>query len=752
MSYIYSGHLKTVLEPPNPDDLLGLDAVEISADELARWVTKDLELSKEWQRIPVHRARNGGAVRLMGRFEDIQRIDNLAQDEAQFWVPLSSIGVSGSPFPIDLNRYPIIEITYRCTSDNAVPAWLWTYEGNGLHFRVLPAARHWCTVARLVQHGGFPKQVNDVVIRLYSSTRTTESLEVRAIRFRAPNAAEAEVWKKDRVWLAEEAPKPKHYALLDEFLPLGVYLNADITRRLAETLGLSLAEYWSLALEDIAIHHHNCIAIENVERLTEGEWRELLALAAPFRIRIMPIRGFPASEPEAQQRAFIDTHVRPHATSDALLAWNFAVRPEEEDLPGVLRAKALTEEADPNHPPALITHNPGAYAAFAPHFPASGIAHFPSHAPWHMGEMVQTHAALAGGQQFWAVGPAFVYASAAPEWSTCSEQRLMLNLAFSTGARGWFSYAYHNDPIWSTGTWYRSLTGPFLAFSDLWLELDKRMNRFAAFAPLLLKAEPAPLPAKWYVTDRISEDVAHLPEGIPPASSFRLRGPDFNLYSIVSNDVLGMTSLNISIPPDEVKGIAFYDLSDFVQERVWQPMPLDRHFEMFPGQARVVLAAEPDVCETYRDAMVNRLIEDDLQHLRVNLGLARAYGLHPHEVEKVLDGVGTGDPMLDLEIMDHARNELLDLIYTAPVVGEARSRLIGIRSGLCACDGALCRLLSMGKAEQARDLGLQVLPLAREMTNMRLELRAGKGESVIARSEDLIQRTLSLLDTIRSAG
>ena len=63
----------------------------------------------------------------------------------------------------------------------------------------------------------------------------------------------------------------------------------------------------------------------------------------------------------------------------------------------------------------------------------------------------------------------------------------MLNLAIANGARGWFSYSYHNDPLWEQGRVQRTLTGPFLGFSDLWSELSRRLRYAHALAPLLLQ-------------------------------------------------------------------------------------------------------------------------------------------------------------------------------------------------------------------------------------------------------------------------
>jgi hypothetical protein len=60
-------------------------------------------------------------------------------------------------------------------------------------------------------------------------------------------------------------------------------------------------------------------------------------------------------------------------------------------------------------------------------------------------------------------------------------------------------------------------------------------------------------------------------------------------------------------------------------------------------------------------------------------------------------------------------------------------------------------LLDRDETEQARDLGQKVLPLAREATQLRLEMRSGRGQAILAQTEDLCRRTRKLLDDIRAA-
>jgi len=365
-------------------------------------------------------------------------------------------------------------------------------------------------------------------------------------------------------------------------------------------------------------------------------------------------------------------------------------------------------------------------------------------------EVVETHLNLSRGQQFWVVAPGFVWGSGAPEWSTCPELRLMVNSAFAAGGRGFFTYLFHNVPIWIGGSCQRTLTGPFLTFSDLWQELDQRMERINAMAPLILGARPEPIPEGAYTMTLRSEEKAQLPNGVPLTTASRLRGDGYNLFFLVSHDIRGMASINLSINPDFVEHLEIYDLSDFIQDRHWERMPLDRHLEMFPGQAHVFLIAPPDTCRHFRDVVAHRLMEDDRRQLAINMRLARQYSIDVSPVEEFLEEPRGGDTLEKLSLTDWARDRLLDLIYENPEISDARSRIIEVSAALCACDGALCRLHSLGKTERARELGLKVLPIARELAHMRLELRHGRGKLVLDQTRGLSVRALELVNEIRA--
>ena len=100
--------------------------------------------------------------------------------------------------------------------------------------------------------------------------------------------------------------------------------------------------------------------------------------------------------------------------------------------------------------------------------------------------------------------------------------------------------------------------------------------------------------------------------------------------------------------------------------------------------------------------------------------------------------------------MRKVRDDLLSLIYESPAIYESRSSLIEAIAAVCACDGSLCRLLGRGKSDLARQLGFKVIPLAREFTSLRLELRRGQGAGILPQCKDLAKRSLDLLAEIRA--
>lgn len=324
----------------------------------------------------------------------------------------------------------------------------------------------------------------------------------------------------------------------------------------------------------------------------------------------------------------------------------------------------------------------------------------------------------------------------------------MMNLAFANGARGWFTFAYHNDPIWVRGSCQRSLTGPFLTFSDIWTELSQRVEYFNALAPLFLRTRPEWCFEDWFICESVAHANAQLPESIPPASMYRLCGDTEELYCLVSNDIREMTTMHINIMPPPVKGLAVYDLTDYVTTRRWQPMTAKRHLEMFPGQVHVILVAEPSVCEHWHEVIAQRLIASDKRRIEFDLQLAQTYGALMDGIEPLLKQVDEDeDPARPTRV---ARDMLIDSIYGIGALSESQSLLVEASAVICACDGSLCRLLGHGKTDQARQLGFKVIPLARELTHLRLELRKGHGADILDHCRNLTKRALEILKEIRS--
>ncbi|HEO69845.1 MAG TPA: hypothetical protein ENN80_01180, partial [Candidatus Hydrogenedentes bacterium] len=737
MDYEYSGYLARLLERPDPEIRESLDAVVFGPDDLIRWSVEEQQRQRECAHIPVQRIREGDAVRIEGRFKDIRRLD-IPSDELRFWVCLSTLGRKNERFPVDVERYPIIEISYRCSSANARPAWLWTYPG-GSHFALLPQSTSWRTIARRIPHGGFPDRVDSLTLRLYSTRRSIEALDIRDVRFRTMSPLEEEAVERAEVALSQEPP-PREYPILHEFFPLGTFMNAESAACLAKSLGLSLDEYWMLAFEDMAKHHHNAVAIEKADAMPPAELGRILDIAAACDIKVMPMYEFPLRKPGEALDDFVDERVKPFAHSEAVMAWHAYTPPSERWFPDLLHLRPQIERADSIHPLVQLMQYPNAYPLYAAHFAASGIAHYACDAPWSVAQMLQGHLPLSDGRPFWLVAPAYVSPSDTPDWSGCPEMRLMMNLAFANGIKGWFSYLYHSKPPWITGSCRRSLTGSFLTFSDLWSELGHRMHRYRALAPLFNHVEPEDTIQKWFVSSSTIHAGSDLPEHIVPVSVYRLRGSDCNVYYIVSNDITEMTTENIEISPRSARGIEFYDLADFVRHRKWSPMARTRHLEMFPGQAHIILAAKPKVCKQWRDAIAGRLIEDDRRQVGFQVKLLERYGADLREVNTVLERVGQGNVLDDLDSMKAARDRVLDVSYAIPAVSEPRSKLVEARAALCGCDIDLCALLGRGEVEKTEELGEAVMPLARELAHLRLELRSGRGPQIRQHCEELSER------------
>lgn len=748
MHYEYSGYLRSLLEAPSMEEREYLDHIEFGANELRQWTTIDSESDKEWQSIAARAIPTEEGVLLRGEFEDLRCLDLLPSDDPSLWVPLGSRRFRDGRLPVDLGRFPVVEVTYRCRTEGAIPACVYSYPG-GLHFDGLPVSSEWRCEARLLQHHGFPERIDHVTFRLFSTTRTAQELEVRSVRFRAMSDREREVVRR-KIDFTDELGGPPHYPLLDEFMPMGVTMKAGAAKRLAEAMEISFRDYWRLALEDVARYHHNAVAIEELDLLSAGEWRELLGLASSYGLKILAHHQWPMADLVKHGQELVDRYVRPYADSPAILAWSVQNEPPESTFLPHLHARHLIEQVDTQHPLVTIMREPNGYPLFAPHFAASGISLFHSNSAWDLGTLVYTHYPQNKGQQFWVNAPAFVYGTETPGWCTCPEMRLMLNQAFANGARGWFAFSYHNEPIWGDGAFIRSLTGPYLCFSDLWSELGHRMERFNGLAPLFLNARPSGPPEIGFKISAEPHPRSRRAEGIEPIEWRWLEGEDYSLLYIISNDIGEVTPVNIEVPAHLSSGLEVYDMTEFVRTRIWQPMPTERHLEMFPGQGEVILIGKPEACAKWRDVCAQRIIEDDRRQIALDLGLARRYDLDTNLVQRHLRGSISQRPMEELLGSKDARDHLTNMLYTAPPLVNARSAILRASAAICGCDGSLCRMMGVGKMELANDLGSRVVPLSSELTDLRLQLRRGQGAAIVERANTLADRVLKLLSEIRS--
>jgi hypothetical protein len=235
-----------------------------------------------------------------------------------------------------------------------------------------------------------------------------------------------------------------------------------------------------------------------------------------------------------------------------------------------------------------------------------------------------------------------------------------------------------------------------------------------------------------------------------PALQWRwLAGPDYLLLYVISNELTEVTTVYIDVPDGVPDGLEVFDMTDFVRSRTWTPVVWKRHLEMFPGQGQVMLVATRTVCERLRDAVSSRLRDDDRRQIALDLGLARRHNLDTKGVQRSLHQIGTGAPLEDALKTLEAREQLVNLLYRAPKLAQARSGLTKAGAAICACDGALCRLINMGQVDAAFELGVSVLPLARKIAGLRLKVRRNHDDDLIQQADELTRQSLALMERIR---
>lgn len=747
MQYDYSGYLKTIIHAPDLPLRSKLEYVEFTADDIAHWNCQDDPADRAWVGIPAEVKRTKEGVLLRGHFEEVRRIDNVRDLSPTFWAPLGTRGLNDGRFPIDLKRFPIMEITYRSVSPKAMPAWCWEYPG-GMHQDGLTPSKDWRTIVRLASHNGFPETVTGLCIRLYSASRTTEEIEIQSIRFRVMSGTEWEACEKHRKSLKKSFEAPR-YEALNDFLPFGVTMNVRSARDMADALGISLHDYWRISFEDIARHSHNAVALYNVELLSKTEFRDALSMAEFFNLRIVANLDWDLDDFDEKQCALVEEQIKPFSNVGSLLGWCLQLNPSDHNFPNMLKAQKCIQEAAPGQPVAYMTRNPNSFPLMAPHFPVSAMAYFKSNAAWELGNMVSAHLPLCGGQQFWIVAPTHVFASNTPTWNTCPEIRLLLNNAFSNGARGWFAHTYHNNPIWLNGNYQNSLTGPFLTFSDVWAELGHRVERFNALAPLFLNGKPVEQVDIPVEVESKKHPRSKLDAELPVVQYKWLQGDNYYLFYLINNDIGEVTSVNLRFPEKLPGSMQLFDVTDFVRTRRWAPSRHERHLEMFPGQGQMILLAEPEAYVELRDAMALRTLDNDKRLVSIDLSLARRYNLNVDEAVKLVLSLGHGKPMDDLLQMLEVRNFLLNEIYSDDRIVESRSKLIQASAIICGCDTLLSEMMGSGKTDLAYEMGLRIIPLANTMTNLRLKLRRGHGPEITETCENVMKSSYALLQEIQ---
>ena len=114
--YEYTGYLETILYRPDPSVRDSVDSIVFGPEDLYAWHTEDLAFTTEWRGIPVRKIKTDDGLKLEGHFQGVMAIESLSSDDPRHWVPLTTVDLKDGRFPIDTNKYPIVEVTYRCTS------------------------------------------------------------------------------------------------------------------------------------------------------------------------------------------------------------------------------------------------------------------------------------------------------------------------------------------------------------------------------------------------------------------------------------------------------------------------------------------------------------------------------------------------------------------------------------------------------------------------------------------------------------
>ncbi len=670
----------------------------------------------------------------------MRRIDIIDRNEPRFWFAISAPRTA--PLQVDVSRYAVLEVETRNVNLRGLFRVACFYPGGEFLF-TLPIDQEWHTFGMLVGPE-FPRTVNAISLRCYGAWRETGTVEVRSVSFRALEPEEQERLNS----LTEHcAAERNHRPYPDSFFPFGVFMDAEAAQRLGDIMDISFHDYWRLALEDIARHHHNCIVLENAEKMGPELGAHLVEQAKGYGIRIIPSFSSLPDPGAPDTKNYIESLVGPFRHHPTVAAWAVSRFPEENSCPWWKGTHDIFHQLDVTQPLLCYSEHPGNVELLSRNTPVFWVNFFKSGVPWDVRHMLTTHYRQKGNRSLWLTAPAFTRASGAPVWSSCPAMRIMLNLALACGVDGWFTHAYHHLPSWLQGTMERSLTGPFQTFSDLWTELGNRLERLTSLAPVFQAVSPTDTQPHGFICESRKHPQSSLDPDIPPASVYWLQGDGLQLCHVVNNDLMQVTSVTLHFPETAEATMAVYDLTHFVRNRTWIPVRRTRQLEMFPGQGQVFLIASHDTATAWRDLIASQILAADQRQVLVDLDLARHYIVNLEETEEVLTGVSV-NPLADLVRVHTAREKLINMIYACPDLYAARSALIEASSLLCACDEALARLHAAGRAEAAHDFGMRALPFARQLTFYRLLLRRGEGKAILAECRQMSQSIYTLLSDI----
>lgn len=754
--YIYKGLLNKIKDPPTPQELEKCANVTFFPDDLMKWSMEDDPGEQEWKGISARRMieeiDGEKILKWTGDFTPIRRLNFLKDmEKPSFWVPLSTRTSSVPHFPIAQNKYPIVELNYRMQYGKCLPAWTWHYT-TGQFFEFLDMDFKWTTVARAWCFNSFPRKMENFALRLYSYTRTKETMYIRSIRFREPTEREKELLnKKDILQLGHE--KPIHYPILDEFFPIGTYINANTARNMSHLLKVDLASYLDLLFEDLSLHYHNVAFVEKFYDFLPGDQEVLFEISKKHKVKLIISLE--------EENIFLDTSktnlfikekehtIKRYSTEDNLFGWVLKENPSDAEIDAYIQIKKKIEQIDEKHPVIYLTREANAFPLYAQVSSIVGLSHWKSNNPWELGQVLKTHMKFINGQHLWAIGPTFVFGSGAPIWNTAPEIRLMINLAISSGARGWLSYTYHNIPLWSGGECQRSLTGPFLTFSDVWQELGGRLGRFYSLAHLVMSARPTSPPD--FIPDIQSRKHprSRCPDSVDILINTWMKGENFWLFYLVNQDTSEVTGVNINFRSALPEQYRVYDATQFVRSYQWEELPQSFHREMFPGQGQIMLIATPDECQRWGEIIMKRIFEYLEQQIFIDIQLLKPY---LSSTEKIIDKVKDlkeKQSINTLQKMVEIKNQVINTIYTTEDLYKVRGKLLEVGAILCACDGVLCRLLSESKTTVVEKYKEEVLKSAGEFIEYRLGVREGKGKKFLSHIEKLSERLYTILQELR---